>query len=74
MHALLPHEGPVESFFNFIQIPLSKLCYAKGLQSYGPSNFEDDPVVWKSNPGRLGGGSTPVKRQNFFQTFNFESF
>ena len=26
MHALSPREGPVESFFNFIQSPLSLLC------------------------------------------------
>ena len=26
MHALSPHEGPVKSFFNLIQIPLSVLC------------------------------------------------
>ena len=25
-HALSPHKGPVESFFNSIQIPLSALC------------------------------------------------
>jgi len=25
--------------------------YVKGLQSSGPSNFENDPIVWDSNPG-----------------------
>ena len=26
MHTLSPHEGPAESFFNFIENPLSVLC------------------------------------------------